>query len=649
MTDAEMAAMLGGGKRSGGGMTDEDMAKALSAKPVHSLDSLSADIAKGKAALAAEPSFTDKLKTAGRTIAGGVGAVKESVLHPIDTATNPAKRRELERGIDDMVTAGYGQRFANWAGQKLGDAPDQTLASSEQSDALAAPNYRAGGNLAGSFLPGVASKLAKGGAGLAGRALGTAPTGMVAGAGLGIAKGVAGYEAGAVPLAALQAGARGDNPLEAARAAAKDPLGLMIAAAGGAAGGAGQGYAAHTRDTKTLSGRTLRTIEESGGQVKAFGKSPVEGGLYETPEVSQSKVGRAGVNEMADQAQTRIQEHNAGKLAASREAYGQQSDAILTEHAQRKYDFANLHKELNDVEAQVTASNGVVGDRPLKNAIDQVKAMTTKKLPASNNVAGGGVGWPEMEFPMGTVEDLIKAQRVVKSQAQYGSIPTAENRPYRLIDHILNEQGKDIDPRLRVLKADYAKTMNELGDANDILYGTQKPDVNMTAAKERAAALRIGRVGDETQAATGASQRQIEELKGIDPAYARELKLIEAKKAAERIRYGGTEVSMPIEKGMAHGASHALLPVGAAAAGAKIGGAVGGPVGAVIGGAAGHAAGKAIRNPLATQVRIKLPVADAAGRQLTGASGARANRLTELQRLRDEEERRRAAFLSGGP
>ena len=174
-------------------------------------------------------------------IAGGLGVLKD-----------PAKRRQLERGVDDAVTLGYGQRLAGRIGRALGDRPDVDLQATEEADTAAAPGYRTAGQIAGSALPGatraigsaagkVAGALLKPIAPVAERAvtkLGQIPyAGAVlapaaAGAG-GAARNLLGYELAAPATAALSAGAAGHRH-EAAHEAASNPAGVTLAALTGA-------------------------------------------------------------------------------------------------------------------------------------------------------------------------------------------------------------------------------------------------------------------------------------------------------------------------------------------------------------------------------------------------------------------------------
>jgi hypothetical protein len=80
-----------------------------------------------------------------------LAAVGNSILHPIDTLTDPSKRRELERGVGNATTFG----LANYVAGKA----DPAFAASAAPDAAAAPGYRGAGEAVGMLAP---NRLAEG-------------------------------------------------------------------------------------------------------------------------------------------------------------------------------------------------------------------------------------------------------------------------------------------------------------------------------------------------------------------------------------------------------------------------------------------------------------------------------------------------------
>lgn len=223
------------------------------------------------------------------SVASGLGAVKHVAgvgLHdvtqnalgafgleheapPTDEA-RAARRRELERGVGDVVTLGYGNKAAEAVdklahehlGTELRMTPDQ-----QARDAELAPEFRTAGQVGGSLLPnplgkavGAVGKVASAAAGRAAPAL-TAGAAMIAakapGALAGATRNLATYEATAPAAAALSADA-GGHRLQAAREAAIDPAGLLISAGLGAAPAAVKG-----------AGRTARELVEKAPAAEA--------------------------------------------------------------------------------------------------------------------------------------------------------------------------------------------------------------------------------------------------------------------------------------------------------------------------------------------------------------------------------------------
>lgn len=199
------------------------------------------------------------------SVAGGLGAVKHVAgvgLHdvtqnalgafgieheaPPTDETRAARRRELERGVGDVVTLGYGNKAAEavdkFAAQH-GFEPHMTP-EQQSRDAELAPEFRTAGQVGGSLLPNPLGKAVGAVGEVAGAVAGRAAPALVAGAAkvaakapaavAGAAKNLATYEATAPAAAALSADASGHR-LNAAREAAIDPAGLLISAGLGSA------------------------------------------------------------------------------------------------------------------------------------------------------------------------------------------------------------------------------------------------------------------------------------------------------------------------------------------------------------------------------------------------------------------------------
>jgi len=85
-------------------------------------------------------------------------AIRESAQHPINTITDPAKRRELERGVSDVATFGLAE--------KAGNVVDPKFAATAKPDESSAPGFRQAGQIAGAPLPSAVNNVI-------GRAVGT--------------------------------------------------------------------------------------------------------------------------------------------------------------------------------------------------------------------------------------------------------------------------------------------------------------------------------------------------------------------------------------------------------------------------------------------------------------------------------------------
>lgn len=623
------------------GMTLEE-ALAAGAKPAPS-EGLTLEQAMAMGAKPPEPSLYDRFvegaKGLGRTvkstgtalkdaavfqageiarIAGDPGAYLEALGNDPGGTLFPRQDqgRQFLRGLSDTVTLGLAERLAKKADPGF-------AARAEQSEKVA-PNERALGQVTGSFIPGATSYVARNVAPVAGafgsRVLPNA-TGVLPGAARGVISGVAGYELAAPVLAAGQAASAGENPIQAARQASTDPFGLVTSAVGGAVTGAARGKAEALRDPSTLEGRTVRDVEAAGGRIQKFGK-PARGGLFETPEVSKLDEGRAGVNQAAGRAQKAITAANREKLAQARQEFGRSVDQILAENGDTQHIMSETSDLLASLEKQNQTSVGKVLNKKLSGVIREVRGL----LGEEKGLEG------EVSAPAVPVGDMIKVKQYVNDMADWKARPDKFNRPYRLISKAIDNDANAVDPRIREMNAKYKAALTPLEESNDILFGKAKPDINISAAKRKSAALKIGRVGDETQAGT---TDDLERLAALDPSHARELRVVRAKKAMERLRFRAGDVSTSIEKGMGQAALNAVPTI--------VGGAVGGVPGAVV----GAGVGRMLSNPLALKLRLGLPVADRLA-SMGDRHGTLAARLfLARQRKLDQDAERASAF--GGP
>lgn len=201
----------------------------------------------------------DRLAHMGR----GAMVLGRSAIHPVDTLSDPSKRREIERGIDDLVALGYGQKLADLIVRKAG-LKEPTFAETEAADVAAAPGYRAGGNILGIAFPGAGKTIAQTGGKVAQAAV--KGVGALPSAG----RAVLGYEASAPAITALHASSEGDR-IGAALDAAIDPANVLLATGIGAAAGGFQKQVAKTRGAKAA-----QFLEEHPEAAKRVSKMPAD-------------------------------------------------------------------------------------------------------------------------------------------------------------------------------------------------------------------------------------------------------------------------------------------------------------------------------------------------------------------------------------
>lgn len=232
------------------------------------------------------PNAPGNFLTAAKNVPGNfVSAVKSpaNFLRGDYSATSmmePAeRRRQLERGVDDMVTLGHGQKLADLIGRKiadtsagraLGETPGNQLGATAASDQAAAPEFRQLGNVVGMAMPGATSHIAKEGGGfVSGLTSGlAAPTTALGRAAMAGGKSLAGYEATAPVLAGLSAGAEGHR-IEAASDAATDPVGIGMSAISGLTNGKSEGLSPDVKRRLGLAPDDIRSSIVEGAKVRA--------------------------------------------------------------------------------------------------------------------------------------------------------------------------------------------------------------------------------------------------------------------------------------------------------------------------------------------------------------------------------------------
>lgn len=236
----------------------------------------------GRGAVAAAGAAVDTAKFMGndlvRIVDHPLDYAREVYHHPLETTmpgifgSRQAQTHQFFRGIDDMVTLGYGAQIADAANRGIGRETREQQQMVQLHNAEAAPGYREFGNVFGMAVPGVANAIGKVGGGLVGAVTGKlAPKSLLGSTALGAGRGVASYELAAPLTAGLSAGAEGHRS-EAALDVANDPAGLLLAGAGGVGAGA------LTKVAERAPARVAARVEENITRGEAGGKTKLTPG-----------------------------------------------------------------------------------------------------------------------------------------------------------------------------------------------------------------------------------------------------------------------------------------------------------------------------------------------------------------------------------
>lgn len=207
------------------------------------------------------------------------------------TVADPTARRGFERGMDDMLTFGAGQKIAGKVGDIVGDP--SFSAEQEAKDAAYSPNARGYGRIAGALTgKGAAGAVGKGSLAVT-APIANAGKGMLGNILLGGIRGGVANEMAMPVIAGGQAAVRGENPLPVMKEEATNPVnpiaGLLL--------GFGSGASRGIRESPGQTGRDIRLTEKYGATGSRIGRGP-QGGVFETPEFRDIE-GTAGEQGMA--------------------------------------------------------------------------------------------------------------------------------------------------------------------------------------------------------------------------------------------------------------------------------------------------------------------------------------------------------------
>jgi len=527
----------------------------------------------------------DKAKGMGR----GALALVDAAANPVPTLVDDSKRRELVRGVDDMVSLGYGQQLGDWLADKLG--AEKTMAATAEDDAARAPDYRAGGGIVGSFLPGAASVAFRGGGRLARAAL-PSPTGVAAATRAGLT-----YELAAPAISGAHASAEGRR-LDAARETATDPAGLLLGTVPGA--------------VAATSGAVSRTMRRN--PTIARYAAAREAGVYREPAMRQLPKGADAGNQAAsEEALARVlrRERALGDEAGAR--YQSDLNPPAPEPISRPAESPEVAREsLFDAARRVDAPAPMSEQESLFAAARRVDAPAARPerppsigapppIPGEPPPAPHGLerqvnrqallaemragqraninpdtGLPNNAAVDARFEDAIASlgdgarpttvggvlgqRRALQKQANFGNLsPTPTELATRDVYQTFRGGVRKAAPDVAAADDAFADFARLRDRRRDILYGSEsevaggavhepaaKPDIEaidepatpqLRVGKEKAGARLLGRVNDTNKPGLEA-RRYIEELSAADPQIADAIRFVAAKKDFEATRFG---------------------------------------------------------------------------------------------------------------
>lgn len=442
----------------------------------------------------------DRTKEAAAGIGRGAARLAKESVTPfghVRLLLEPARRRELARGMDD--TAFFGRAVP--AADKLrGVLPEAmrigpSYAESATADAAAAPGDRDMGRLMGAGTGGPAL-LAKGT--MAGaRALMPA-----------VRPAIQGAYAGTVASTAAGAAAGG---LEGANEGASSPLNALPLLGGAAS--------AALRSNKTI-GRFARSKER---------------GTFQDPEMPQQG-GAEGIQKAAERGHGKVARRMAAKDATESRAYHEAVDPRLD----TPVDADALRMDiLEGRQAHLDPDSGI----PLRDDVDAAYNRAFDNTP---------------ETP--TVRGTLARRRALQQDAAYESQnPSEKQLANREVYQTFRRAVRNASPEVAAADDRFTAHAGQRSRANDILYNTEEnvipsgnahPDAlpidyadapesasgRPRVGKERSAVSTLKRIDDDNEPGLRAA-RYLEELAEMDPAFAQALDFIAAKKSQVGTRF----------------------------------------------------------------------------------------------------------------
>lgn len=447
--------------------------------------------------------------------------------------SDPARRRELERGVSDMATFGLAERltgkasddFTQEAAERDAKELGANTASGETSD------HRLIGQLIGTFTPG----------GLANRATKTASSLVTRLAAktrsplYGAATGVLGGAASAPAVSGTIEGGRGainaalgdgdfsdilPYALEAAKAAAQDPIGMGGGAVLGGLGGAASGI----RNSDAQVGRDLQFVESRGGKPSVrYGakgepfEDPAIKGVRGTPE-NIGEVAGEGSLEIRGKMNRRLSE--AGAEKARREAAAKsQLDA--------RADVSQIEAEISELRRTPRTSKDTLAK--LDQIEDKILRFGRHAVDEPTTMSVG-----ELMGLKGLVGELANVQKTAGGVLSYKDVQVG--RVYRSLGDVLSQFDAPDE-----INAPYANmsTLNTRSHQLLRLGSRKKTNINDDVAQNRLTEL-LSRRGTNTRY-VGKENRNIEKFvdinKDVNPEFRQIVDRPALMGARERMRF----------------------------------------------------------------------------------------------------------------
>lgn len=421
---------------------------------------------------------------------------------------DPAHRRELVRGVDNMVTLGMGQRIGNAGGRLVGSPPGDMMDATAAADHLAAPGMQALGGIAGSALPGAARLIGKGFS-----QIGPTTGGALA---RGAQGAVTGGASGAVVNKAL-----GGEPTDA--------LPIIL----GAVGGSARGTREAIRDPVNRTGRIVEDINRVGGKPNMLPGRPASGGMFDEPGYRALPEGDAGTMRMADEARRNITGNLEGRMHAARQGLDSAEAFTDQQMGSQPIDTSGALRKLDQIRREAIANN-----RALDPALDQVLRRYEMALVKTQTTPAGPVHSPEITF-----RELRNLTKQMHEAAGYGKDPSLRTSYGKRAAGVVSELQRGLTPELDQALEGYAVESEHAKGANDALIGKGVASPRQTATRVGAANSKLADVGRETK--TALNRGGILE-DALQPDYGDEIARLRARNAAESISFGMPNGGRPL-------------------------------------------------------------------------------------------------------